>query len=569
MDPYHILGVQYNATREEIKKAYRKEAMKWHPDRNQSSSEAREQFHRVATAYKILSERIQKPKNSGFSSRSSEKQRENNSEHSDYRADDPDTGTHSQDEFADSVFWDVMLDYAIKLAQTGMSEAEIAIKIIRNGCAQKLADVIAEKAFNIHAHYAPDSKKNRKAEPNRSTFKQERLEKELFRAFLGQRSLFWSSADTIDYYLVVFGEFRQVAGLNPYRWIITNKRLMRILNFSIVLFAVIVTAINFYPGPSEYKLLSDTAMLQVPMIILPLMFVWMVYRILWVWALILSLIYLATIVLFNSPMFYSLELNMSVMLLICVICLAPFVFIVLFANYIYYCKAQRMIRSAKNIYTDHMDQLVWIKNRAGTAGMAAFLYMLGFTSLMVYLLPQGFEYSNFSNFEIPLMKTDEDNSTLAKTRLRKAQASEFFNIAETHFNNSPPNYMRAEMAYSNAADNGSLLAAYKLGYMYYTGEGVSQNDIQAFEYFLLATRAPLAFQPHSLEITTRFLGESFNSLGIMYQAGLGIRKNVSQASKMYRRAIEFGSTSARQNLKKVYQSGSKARRRIPAYPDYN
>ncbi len=569
MDPYHILGVQYSATREEIKKAYRREAMKWHPDRNQNSSEARERFHRVASAYKILSERIPKEKSNGYGARSSEKNWSKNSDQSDTSSDEQKSGANSRDEFADSMFWDVMLDYAIKLAQNGMNEDEISINITRNGCTQKLANIIAAKAFNIHAHYASGPKKKHKAGPGRSTFKQEDLEIELYRAFLGQRSLVWSSADTIDYYLVVFGEFRHKPGSNPVKWINTNKRLVRILNFSILLFVAIVAAINFYPGPSEYKLLSDTAMLQVPMVILPLMFVWMVYRKLWTSVLILSLIYLATITLLNSPILLSLDLNPSTLLFICLICLAPFIFLALFANYLYYRKAQRMVRLAKQLYADHLDQLIWIKNRAGTAGTAALLYMLAFVSLLFYLVPQGIEYSYFDNFEILFTKTDEDNLAQARIKLRKVQAMEFFNIAETHFNNSPPDYMRAEMAYSNAADNGSLLAAYKLGYMYYTGEGASQNDVQAFEYFLLATRAPLAFQPHSLEITTRFLGESFNSLGIMYQTGLGIRKNVSQATEMYRRAIEFGSTGAKQNLKKVYQSGSNAKRRIPVYPDYN
>lgn len=569
MDPYYILGVQYNSTREEIKKAYRREAMKWHPDRNQNSSEARERFHEVAAAYKILSERVPREQNNGNGARSSRENQDKYSKQSGTSSDYQNTGASSKDEFADSVFRDVMLDYAIRLARTGMSENEISINIFRNGCTQKLANIIAEKACNINAQYASDSNKQRKAETNRSTFKQDRQENELFRAFLGKRSLIWSSADTTEYYLVVFGEFRQGSGSNPFNWISANKRLMRILNFSIMLFAAIVATIHFYPGPSEYKLLSDTAMLQVPMAILPLMFVWMVYRKLWMAALFFSLVYLATIVLLNSSMLLSLELNLRVLLLICAICLAPFVFIVLFANYLYFRNAQRVIGLAKQLYANHLDQLVWTKNRAGTASTAAFMYMLAFVSLLFYLVPQSFENSNFDNFEMPFTKIDEDNSILAKIKLRKTQAGEFFSIAESHFNDSPPDYMKAEMAYSIAADNGSLLSAYKLGYMYYAGEGVNRDDTQAFEYFLLATRSPLAFQPHSLELTTKFLAESYNSLGIMYQAGLGIRKSSTQAAKMYRRAIEFGSASARQNLKKVYQSGANAKRSNPAYPGYN
>ena len=58
MDPYVILGVDRNASQDEIKKAYRREAMKWHPDRSGNSAEARERFHQAAEAYKILSSKI-------------------------------------------------------------------------------------------------------------------------------------------------------------------------------------------------------------------------------------------------------------------------------------------------------------------------------------------------------------------------------------------------------------------------------------------------------------------------------------------------------------------------------
>ena len=97
--------------------------------------------------------------------------------------------------------------------------------------------------------------------------------------------------------------------------------------------------------------------------------------------------------------------------------------------------------------------------------------------------------------------------------------------------------------------------------MHYSGEGVAQNDALAFDYFLQATRAPLAFQPHNLELTTSFLAESYNNLGILYQAGLGTRKNLKRAAEMYRKADEFGSPGARQNLKLVYRPEISSSRR--------
>lgn len=570
MDPYDILGVPQNATQEEIKVAYRREAMKWHPDRCNNSSTAKERFHQAAEAYKILSENNVRAGNGGFGTRSSAEQREKRSESGysgDYSNSD-DAGGNSEDKFADSTFWDVMLDYAIKLAQTGLSENEISINISKNGCPERLAAVIAEKAFNIHAHYASNPGKKRKHGADKSTFKQERLEADLLRAFLGQRNLFWSPRDAIEYYMVVCSQFRQSAKFNPLSWINTNRRLMRILNFSIILFVVITIAIDFYPGPSEYKLLPDIVMLQLPFAVLPLMFAWTIYRKLWSFTLILWLVYLGTIAFFNSNMPSALNSDLTSILAIAAVCFAPFLFIALFGNYFYYRKSQNMIKSADRLFEEHLDKLVWIKNRAGTSTMAAFMFVLFFYSSLIYLVPRNDVFLNSYNFDLTGIGIVKDDAETKKIKLRLEEASQFFEIAESNFDNSPPDYMKAEMAYSTAADNGSLLAAYKLGYMYYAGEGVAQNDVLAFEYFEQATRAPLAFQPHSLQLTTKFLAESYNSLGVMHQSGYGTRKNLKKAQEMYRRGAEFGSRNAELNLKAVYKPVADTERRRLANPIY-
>lgn len=54
-DYYEILEIQKNATKEEIKKAYRKQAIKFHPDKNPDNSEAEEKFKEAAEAYEVLS----------------------------------------------------------------------------------------------------------------------------------------------------------------------------------------------------------------------------------------------------------------------------------------------------------------------------------------------------------------------------------------------------------------------------------------------------------------------------------------------------------------------------------
>jgi curved DNA-binding protein len=53
---YETLGVDKSASAEEIKKAYRKQAMKYHPDRNKGDATAEKKFKEVNEAYGTLSD---------------------------------------------------------------------------------------------------------------------------------------------------------------------------------------------------------------------------------------------------------------------------------------------------------------------------------------------------------------------------------------------------------------------------------------------------------------------------------------------------------------------------------
>ena len=63
-DYYEILGVEKNADEQAIKKAYRKKALEFHPDRNPGDKQAEENFKEAAEAYEVLSnaEKRQCPK---------------------------------------------------------------------------------------------------------------------------------------------------------------------------------------------------------------------------------------------------------------------------------------------------------------------------------------------------------------------------------------------------------------------------------------------------------------------------------------------------------------------------
>lgn len=56
MEYYKILGVSKTATADEIKKAYRKLAMNFHPDKNPNNKEAEEKFKKISEAYAVLSD---------------------------------------------------------------------------------------------------------------------------------------------------------------------------------------------------------------------------------------------------------------------------------------------------------------------------------------------------------------------------------------------------------------------------------------------------------------------------------------------------------------------------------
>jgi curved DNA-binding protein len=67
-DYYKILGVEKNTDQDDIKKAYRKLALKFHPDRNPNNREAEEKFKKISEAYAVLSDSEKRKQYDNFGS---------------------------------------------------------------------------------------------------------------------------------------------------------------------------------------------------------------------------------------------------------------------------------------------------------------------------------------------------------------------------------------------------------------------------------------------------------------------------------------------------------------------
>lgn len=144
---YDILGVPESATEQEIIKAYRREAMKWHPDRNKGSSESHDRFKQIAAAYKTLIDPEQRRFYDDELNRYHQQERnQREQQHSSTQEEQSSWQQGSyDDQRAEQVFWEEMFDFAIELQKAGMNEIEIALNLARKGCPESIAIPLAKK----------------------------------------------------------------------------------------------------------------------------------------------------------------------------------------------------------------------------------------------------------------------------------------------------------------------------------------------------------------------------------------------------------------------------------------
>src|SRR3954452_16424581 len=106
VDYYKILGLDKNATEEDIKKAYRKLARKYHPDLNPNNKEANKKFQEINEANEVLSDPEKRKKYDKYGSDWKHAEEFENARHSQGRqhanaGSNPFTGGMDEDDFSD------------------------------------------------------------------------------------------------------------------------------------------------------------------------------------------------------------------------------------------------------------------------------------------------------------------------------------------------------------------------------------------------------------------------------------------------------------------------------------
>lgn len=136
---YDVLGVAPTARLEEIKGAYRRQAMKWHPDRNPNNrAEAEERFKELGYAYQILSDPEQR---TGYDKYLDSQQQAGAGQQ---RQKESAFNAGMSDADAAKMFFEQMLDLAFELARRGFDKAKIRKMLLALDCPENVAKAVIE-----------------------------------------------------------------------------------------------------------------------------------------------------------------------------------------------------------------------------------------------------------------------------------------------------------------------------------------------------------------------------------------------------------------------------------------
>jgi TPR repeat protein len=121
---------------------------------------------------------------------------------------------------------------------------------------------------------------------------------------------------------------------------------------------------------------------------------------------------------------------------------------------------------------------------------------------------------------------------------------------------------KAVVSLEYAAENGHAMAQWKLGRMYAEGEGVTRNDLRAFEYFRRIANMHADDSPGTPQ--ARFVANAFVALGHYYLEGIAqseVKRDPVRAREMFAYAASyFGDADAQYYLGRLYLDGIGAAR---------
>lgn len=151
---YDILELPRNANPDQIKKAYRRLAMKYHPDRNPDNPKAAEaKFKELAEAYKVLSDPEQRARYDAWLSeqetsawRDAQREAQEEKQGTEQQSQHTYADSGISDDEADGLFFEQMLDLAFELAKKGFDERRIYSALIALNCPQAIAKAVSAAA---------------------------------------------------------------------------------------------------------------------------------------------------------------------------------------------------------------------------------------------------------------------------------------------------------------------------------------------------------------------------------------------------------------------------------------